>query len=47
MKALGWLVGIVTLILGGAYTLAFTPVGNSFIQPALEQKINEASELNT
>ncbi|MDQ7044314.1 MAG: hypothetical protein Q9M32_00165 [Sulfurimonas sp.] len=47
MKVLAWLVGVLAVIVGGVYFIAFTPSGNSILKPIIEEKINEATELDT
>ncbi len=47
MKALLWLLGILTLVVVGGYTLLFTGVGNSVLQPLVENKINTATNLSS
>jgi hypothetical protein len=47
MKIFGSIVGILVVIIVLVYTMVFTPVGNSMLQPTIQQKINEATKLNT
>ena len=46
MKILAWLLGLLTVIIGGVYFIAFTPKGNSILQPIIQTKINEGKEFN-
>ncbi len=41
MKWLYSIIGIILALSGTLYTLVFTPMGNSFLSPIIEQKINE------
>ena len=45
MKAILWLLGILTFILASIYTLLFTPVGNGITAPIIESKINSHSPI--
>lgn len=47
MKVLLWLFGILTSIVIGGYILLFTGIGNSTLQPLVENKINSATNLNS
>ncbi len=47
MKYLAWFGGVLVTILGSVYVLAFTPFGNSLIQPTIESKIKETTKLES
>ena len=47
MKYLAWLVGIVVVLVGSLYVVAFTPFGNSLLQPTIEAKIKEQTKLES
>ena len=46
MKVLAWFLVLVMIMVGAVYFIAFTPKGNSIVQPIVEEKINESSDLN-
>jgi len=47
MKILAWLLGLIVVVLVGVYVLVFTSFGNSILQPTIEQKIKEATKLDS
>ena len=47
MKILSWFLGFIVLVVVGVYVLAFTSVGNSILQPTIEQKIKELTKLDS
>ena len=47
MKYLVWFVSIIVILLVAVYVVAFTPVGNSILEPIVEKKIKEYTQLNT
>lgn len=47
MKVLSWLLGLLLVIIGGIYFIAFTASGNAIVSPILEEKINEAGKLQS
>lgn len=46
MKILAGFLGLLAVIVGGIYFIAFTPTGNSILQPIIQTKINEGKDLN-
>lgn len=47
MKYLAWIGGILATIVIGVYVVAFTPPGNSIVQPIVEGKIKEQTNLDS
>ena len=47
MKYLAWFGGILAILLVSVYVVAFTPLGNSLVQPIAEEKIKEQTTLNS
>ena len=47
MKILAGIIGLIATVVIGVYVIAFTSIGNSMLQPSIEQKIDEATKLNT
>jgi len=47
MKFLAWIGGIVLVVVVSLYVLAFTPIGNSLLQPTIESKIREQTKLES
>ena len=47
MKFLSWLLGLVIIVVVLVYMVAFTSFGNSLVQPIIEGKINEKTNLST
>ena len=47
MKYLAWFGGLLAAILAGIYVIAFTPLGNSILQPIVEAKIKEGTKLES
>jgi hypothetical protein len=42
MKFIGWLLGIIVIVVAAVYTIAFTSFGNGIVQPRLQEKLQEA-----
>jgi len=47
MKYLSWFFGFIVVVLATVYVFVFTAFGNSMLQPIIESKINEATQLDT
>ena len=47
MKVLGWILGFLVVILGGVYFMLFTSGGNAIVKPFVEEKIREATKLDS
>ncbi|EDZ61156.1 hypothetical protein SMGD1_0707 [Sulfurimonas gotlandica GD1] len=47
MKYLAWFGGLFGILVIGVYVLAFTPLGNSILQPTIEEKIKEQTLLDS
>ena len=47
MKFLAWFVGFIFVILVSVYTVAFTSFGNGIVGPIAQDKINEATKLDS
>ena len=47
MKYLAWFSGVIVTILAAVYIVAFTPFGNSLLQPTIESKIQEQTKLKS
>jgi len=47
MKFLSWLVGILGVLVGLVYVVAFTSFGNNLIKPTIEAKIQGVTKLNS
>ena len=47
MKIFTWVIRILVVLLAGAYFILFTPTGNNILQPMIEERINEQTNLNT
>ena len=47
MKIFTWVIRILVVLLAGAYFIIFTPTGNNILQPMIEERINEQTNLNT
>ena len=47
MKYLAWIGGLILTLLVGVYVIAFTSFGNSLLQPTLEEKIAQGTNLNS
>ena len=46
MKIAKWLVGVVAVLLGGVYIVAFTSLGNGIVAPIVEKKMQQNLHLN-
>jgi hypothetical protein len=47
MKFLAWIGGILATVVVAVYVVAFTPIGNSIVQPIVEDKIKEQTLLDS
>ena len=47
MKYLVWLVGVLGILIGAVYIIAFTSFGNNLLKPSIEKKIQIVTKLNS
>jgi len=47
MKVFMWIFGTLVILFAAVFTVAFTPFGNSMLQPTIEAKIKEQTHLDT